>query len=142
MYRMVKIVQKEVRRMDKLEPQPIKDVGADVWHPATANVKKRFIRHRPWLVATDAAHTVADCIEEKYLRGETLQDSFGNPMDALCILKNGRKLVEKTWFVFPTGLWGAWYGDNGKTFIIFMTSIVTLLAAIVGLLAKIIFFDA
>jgi hypothetical protein len=137
---MVKVVKKEVRRMDKLEPQPIKDSGFDVWHPVTSNVKARFIKNRPWLVPTDSANTVADCIEAKYLRGETSRDSFGNQIDILCILKNGRKLVERTWLIFPTGLWKAWYEDNGKTFFALMTAIIALLTSAVILLGKIVFF--
>lgn len=142
MYRMVKIVSKEVRRMDRLEPQPIKDSGFEVWHPATSNVKIRFVKHRPWLVPTDSANIVADCIEMKYLRGETLDDSFKNKTDILCILKDGRKLIERTWFIFPTGLWKAWYDNNGKVFFTLMTAILFLLMSLVTLLAKIVFFGA
>lgn len=141
MYRMVRLVQKEVRRMDKLEPQPVKESGTAVWHPATSNVKTLYLKHRPWLVATDSAHIVADCIDTKYLSGDTMEDSFGNKIDVLCILKDGRKLIEKTWFIFPTGLWKAWYEDNGKVFLAFMTAFVALLTALVTLLAKIVFFD-
>ena len=139
---MVRMVRKEVVRMDKLEPQPISDDGMSVWHSSTSNVIKLFVKHRPWLVISDSYHIVRDCIEAGYLEADTIHDSFDGKLDALYILKDGRKLVEKTWLIFPTGLWKAWYEDNGKMFLAFMTTLVGLLIAIVTLLAKLIFFGS
>jgi|SRR6266496_472444 len=140
MYRIVRTIQKEVRRMDKLEPQPITDAGFDVWHVASSNVMHRFIKRRPWLVATDSAHIIADCIVAGYLLRDSVSDSFESKMDVLTITKSGRKLIERTWFIFPTGLWRAWHEDNGKFFTGLMTTVVALLAAIITLLAKITLF--
>ena len=142
MYRMVKMVKREVIRMDRLEPQGLSDTDMGVWRSSTSSVIKLFVKHRSRAVVSDALHTVRDCIEAGYLEEDTIIDSFGGKLDAVYIMKSGRKLIEKTWFVFPTGLWKAWYEDNGKLFIAFMTSSIGLLILIVTLLTKLIFFTA
>ncbi|MES2876478.1 MAG: hypothetical protein V4678_03330, partial [Patescibacteria group bacterium] len=63
MYRMVKLVNQEVVRMDRLEPQSIEDTGNNFWQAAISSVIKRYVKHRPWLVITDALHVAKDCIE-------------------------------------------------------------------------------
>lgn len=140
MYRMVKMVNKEVVRMDRLEPQAIAESGQNVWQAATSNVIKLYIKRRPWLVATESYHTVRDCIISGYLSEDYVDDSFGSRTDTLYIEKAGRKLIEKTWFIFPTGLWKAWYEDNGKIFLALMSALVLLLGGIVTLLTKIALF--
>jgi hypothetical protein len=135
-YRMVKTVNKESIRLEKLEPQPISEHGFEVWHPATSNVKKRFMKHRPWWKPSEAAHIVADCIEDDYLLGSTTVLSFGEKFDTICLKKKGRKLIQKTLFIFPTGLWKAWYEEDGKVFIAFAGGLIALLGATVGLLVK------
>ncbi|MES2876479.1 MAG: hypothetical protein V4678_03335, partial [Patescibacteria group bacterium] len=69
-----------------------------------------------------------------------VDDSLGSRTDTLYVQKAGRKLIEKTWYIFPTGLWKAWYEDNGKAFLALMTALILLLGAIVTLLAKIVLF--
>lgn len=126
--------------MDRLEPQVITDNGQNVWQAPASNVINRYVKHRPWLVVTESYHVIRDCIESGYLAEDYAEDSFGSRMDSLYLKKAGRKLIEKTWFIFPTGLWKAWYEDNGKVFLGFMTALVVLLGAIVTLLAKLVLF--
>jgi hypothetical protein len=148
---MVKAVKKESRRMDRLEPRQIRENGHEVWWSPHDNVKRIFLKHRKrwgWTVG-EAEEVFADCCSERY--GYLVQDkleprsamliSGNSSIDVVMLSTKGRKLIEKSFFIFPTGLWYAWYEEDGKKFFAITGAIITLLLAIVGLLTKITFFD-
>ncbi len=142
MYRMVKITRKQTNKNERTVPSAEQLSGFESRHAATLNVKKQYIKFRPWLTAVDASHVAADTLTEKYIEGVTYTLPHHKiAVDTLCVQSKGRKLIERTWLIFPTGLWAAWYEENGKVFLALMLSVVTILTAIVGLLAKIVFFN-
>lgn len=141
MYRMVKVTRKTARQHEKKEPPLENLVGFQAAHAVTLSVKRDYIKFRPWLTISDASHILADTINAKYVEGMTSRamiDGQDVLVDTLCVKKKGRKLIEKSWLIFPTGLWSAWYKENGKVFIAFMSALVALLTAIAGLLIKVV----
>ncbi|RYX78879.1 hypothetical protein EON76_04165 [bacterium] len=139
MYRMTIAVKKEIRRLDKLEPQHIiDDDGFNVWHAPADNVLRLYNKYRPWQVPTEASQVLGDCIDAGYLTGDKIKVSHDDiGLGALTITRLGRKLIERTWFIFPTGLWQAWQEDNGKIFFTFMSAVLGLLTLIAGFIIKI-----
>lgn len=120
-------------------------VGFQASHPVTLKVKKRYIKYRPWLTLSDASHILADAIQEQYIEGQTEKAEINGSVieiDTLCVKKEGRKLIGKSWFIFPLRLWSLWYEKEAKGFFALMMAIVALLTAVVGLLAKIVFFGS
>jgi hypothetical protein len=90
----------------------------------------------------DAAHIVADAIDKGFIEGVSKEIPGTNTsVDTLCVKLDGRTLIEKTWFIFPTGLWSAWHKENGKGLLALMITIVSLLVSIATLLAKLVFFN-
>ena len=141
MYRLVKIVQNETRKNDRRNPPPEQFVGFSSRHPATIVVKKRFVKYHPLLTSTDAGHIVADSINREFIEGVENQLPDSNiKVDTLCVRPKGRVLIERTWIIFPTGLWSAWREESGKGFIALMSAIISLLTAVFLLLADIVFF--
>lgn len=148
---MARAVKKEVRRLDKLEPQQVRENGHEIWWAPHDNVKRIFLKYRKhwgWTVS-EAEEVYADCCSKKYgyliqkkLEPEGAMLISGNSyIDVVSLSTKGRRLIEKSLFVFPTGLLLAWYKEDGKTLIKLLSGIVALLTAIVLLLAKIAFFD-
>ena len=146
---MVGIAKKEIRRMDKQERQPIKENNHDIWHVSPASVKTNYMKWHPRLTSTEAEYTLQHCIEKKYLKIRTielvgatlLEDPSASSVEGLEITRLGWKLIEKTFFVIPTGLLHAWYEEDGKVFLAAIGTAIGILLAIAGFLAKIAFSD-
>ncbi len=139
-YRLVKLTRNISRQLDRKFPPPLTFSGFESRHPATFVVKEKYIKYRPWLTMTDASHVVADSLGKKYLISST--DNIPNsnlPVDSITLTTAGRKLIERTLFIFPTGLWLAWYKEDGKVFVTMFVALMTVLSAVLGLLIKIVF---
>src|SRR5258708_5947800 len=150
MYCMVRAVKKDARRMDKQETMPVRENGHEVWWSAQDNVKRRFLKYRKywsWTVS-EAEEVLMDCCTKKYgylTQGTISTDgtfsllSGNSKCDVVKLSTKGRKLMGRRFSIFPTGLWYAWYKEDGKAFIAISGLVITTLLTIAGLLAKIAF---
>ncbi len=114
MYKLVKLVDELVEDHEQKSPTPLKNSGVDLWHPSTAYVKGELVLRNKNITHQQATSLVADCIKNKYLHGYT-QTHNGTSVDALCIIEDGRDLLDTVPFLpfIKIGLYEALWEKHG-----------------------------
>lgn len=110
--RLVRLVAKAEKEIEKTEPTLLRLTGYDTNTPATASIKQRYLKKYRRTTLPRTNRLIEYAIKKRYL-GDHQMVINKKPTDTVSLTVEGEEFIDRALWIIPIGLWYAWWKKYG-----------------------------